>query len=210
MATKLTKAQYDAIELHALNQQIGDAIMEAEKSRPAVSVEVNGNMLDFTFGDGSTMQFDCVGQSVEISKRALMHGFEQKLRDAAALPTKTIGGRVFRPTVAEKKAEVIAMAAQLQSGVWNAGRESSGPSGGALFEAFNEAFPGKFADLEAFNAKIAERAATPGVDGPIGEATVRKTLAAIPAVAAIIARNRAAKKSDGTDGDNVLDAFLQS
>lgn len=203
MATKITREQIAAAAMES-------NVAAPDKTPPAVSVEVIGNVLQFTFGDGKILRFDCDAMSAEQRNRAMLHGFEQKLRDSAALPTKTIGGRVFRPTVAEKRTEVENMAVQLTSGVWNAGRESSGPSGGALFEAFIEAFPGKFADLEAFNAKIAERAATTGVDGPIGEAAVRKTLAAIPAVAAIIARNRAAKKSDGTDGDSVLDAFLQS
>lgn len=204
MAKALTPAQI------AANNAV-DAVAAPDKTPPAVSVEVYQDVLVFTFGDGTTAEFQTHAMSETMRHRAMLHGFEQKLRDAAALPTKTINGRVYRPTVAEKKAEVIAMMAQLCSDTWNAGRESSGPSGGALFEAFIEAFPGKFADLEAFNAKISERAAQPGVDGKeTGEAAVRKTLAAIPAVAAIIARNRAAKKSDGTDGDALVDSFLNS
>ena len=70
----------------------------------------------------------------ELYHRAALHGLEQKLRDAAALPKGT-------PDV-EKWAEVVAVRDRLLSGDWNATKGGGGGFvGGVLFNALIRLYP---------------------------------------------------------------------
>lgn len=199
---KLTKDQI------AANATETDAATDA-KQAPAVSCVREGWVLRFAFGDGTGIDFIAQDVNQEILDAATMHGFEQKIRDAAALSVRNVNGRVTRPTVAEKATEIRAMIAQLQSGVWNAKRESGVGNATALWDAVQVVYAGKFADRAEFDAKLASAgAALSTITGePVGEETVRKALSARSDVAAEMARQRAARRTDTGESNDALSAM---
>ena len=59
---------------------------------PAVSAESHGSVLTLTFADGRTIEVDATAISEDIRHTAMMHGFKQKLLDAAAIARNTMTG----------------------------------------------------------------------------------------------------------------------
>jgi hypothetical protein len=152
MAKKLTKEQLDATMAEP-------EIVVPDTKRPDVSVELNLAAMSVIvkFGTGEYVTLATHEISVDIANQALLLGLSNKLRDAAALPIRTIDGKVTRPTVADKFAAVSTMATQLKSGKWSADRETVGPFG-PLWNAMNVLKPGAFADKAAFVAWLETKA----------------------------------------------------
>jgi len=76
--------------------------------------ELNGKTLTFTFdGDLSPVVFNADGSPH--AERAMMHGFEQRLRDAAAIARKQKDGSVITVTEAMRRERVAALAEHLST-----------------------------------------------------------------------------------------------
>lgn len=134
-----------------------------DKRVPAVSAVVSGTTVTLKFADGRALPFDVASASPEMLVRLALHGAEQKLRDAAALPLTTLAnGRMHRPTVDEKYAAVYAVYERLVSGQWNAPRVAGPATGGLLFQCLQRMFPGKYVDVAAFDAWVDKRAEETG------------------------------------------------
>lgn len=75
-----------------------------------------------------TVTFECNGKkitvdaktlSAEVRDRAMLHGLNQTIGDAAAIETKEVDGKMHRPTCAEKIAAMRERIETLQSGKWS-------------------------------------------------------------------------------------------
>jgi hypothetical protein len=104
--------------------------------------------------------------------RAMLHGFAQKIGDAAAIPMRHPDGTVVRVTERMRRDAVSAMVDQLLGGEWNVAGGGEG-SGGLLFRAFAEAFPGRFGTATALRAWIDGQAARAGVKPSAFEKSLR-------------------------------------
>lgn len=159
---------------------------------PAISADVNGDVMTLTFADGVKLDITPVMFSPAIVAQATMHGLKQKLVDAAALSRNPDTGR--SATVADKKAAVMEVFDRLMAGHWNKPREGAGSvKGGLLFAALCRMQPGKPAEeIKSW------------LDGKTDEqkAALRKN----PKVAAIIAEIQSERtKTDDVDTDSLLD-----
>lgn len=132
------------------------------------------------------------GGGAQLLRHAALHGFKQKIVDAAALSRNPDTGR--SATVADKYNAMLAVYNQLLSGSWNkrAGDGSSTGSGGLLFRALCLLYPAKTpGDIKTF------------LDGKTKaeQATLRKN----PKVARVIETLREEEADDETDTDAMLD-----
>lgn len=95
------------------------------------------------FADGKVLELK-VGKDVQadsmLFRRAAIHGFCQKLVDAAAISRNPDTGKAA--TVADKYEAVRAVHDRLVAGEWNLPR-ATGPKGGILFAALVRMFEGR-------------------------------------------------------------------
>jgi hypothetical protein len=113
------------------------------KAKPALSAIVDGLTLALDFSNGKSIFVDAAELTDDIKSRAMMHGLEQKLRDAAALPFNKEQNRYA--TVDEKYDAVAEVHERLMAGEWNKVREG-GERGGMLFRALSRMFSAKTAE----------------------------------------------------------------
>lgn len=164
------------------------------KAQPAIRAEVDltnemNPSLTLTFADGESLVFTPSMTTPEVATRAMMHGFKQKLVDAAAMSRNPDTGRAA--TLADKKAAVGEVYARLIAGEWNKVREGEGAGGGLLFTAVCRLYPAKTPDeLKAWLAgKTDEQKAALRVN---------------PKIAPIIAEIKAERAKDQPATDDLL------
>ena len=104
---------------------------------PALSAEIDGTSLILTFADARKLSVDTQALSESIILSALLHGIEQKLRDAAAIGRDPVTGR--SATLEDKYNAVREVYDRITSvdGTWNKIRTGEGavPTGGLLVRA---------------------------------------------------------------------------
>lgn len=147
--------------------------------------------LELTFGNGRVLPVDVYGFAENIREQALLHGFKQKLIDAAAIGRDPDTGK--SATIEDKYFAVKEVYDRLADGYWNKPRDGS-PTGGLLLRALLRMFPGRTREqlVEWLGAKSdAEKAA------------LRKNVK----IAAII-EDIKAEAADYTEGTIDTDAML--
>ena len=165
------------------------------KSNQVVRCVVSGMRMTFVVVGAGQFEFDAAAASgtdtareslSDVGLQALLHGFRQKISDAAAIPRDPKTGQSATP--GEKLDAMAKVAERLMNGEWNqATRERTD----MLLEALAALYPGKMrADLADYLAKKTK-----------GE---RAGLAADPRVAAKITELMAAK-GDAAMGAEMLD-----
>lgn len=162
---------------------------------PAIDATITGDdiltaSLKLTFSDGRTISVNPATMADSIQHAAMMHGFKQKLVDAAAISRNPDTGR--SATIDDKYNAVKEVFDRLMSGQWNKNRESGAVKGGLLFRALCMFYPDKTPEaIRTFlESKTAEQ---------------KTALRKVPKIAAIIAT----LKDDDTDTDSVnADALL--
>lgn len=163
---------------------------EATKT-PAVSVEIVGDAMTLTFANGEQLAVTPAMFNPDIRAQAMMHGFKQKLVDAAALSRNPDTGR--SATADDKFMAVREVYARLIDGHWNKPRDGAGSvKGGLLFAALCRMQPEKPAEAirEWLDGKTDEQ-----------KSALRKN----PRVAAIIATIQSERaKADDVDTDALL------
>lgn len=107
------------------------------KRTPAITVETTlaSMTVQIAFSDGRTIGFSVDEMTSDIRHAAMLHGFKQKLVDAAAISRNPDTGR--SATIDDKYASVREVYDRLLAGSWNKGRadgQATG-SGGLLFRA---------------------------------------------------------------------------
>jgi hypothetical protein len=148
-----------------------------------------------------TIGVDEIPESLQLT--FMLHGLNQKVGDAAAIPRDGVTGR--SPTIAEKFAAMQAVADNLRKGVWSARGEGDGTtSGGLLFTALCRVYAGSKTP-DDIRRWLAEK--TPEgkpVRGPKEQAALRN----IPAIAAMIEtikREQAARRpASSVDASTLL------
>ncbi len=78
-----------------------------------------GKALVFSFDGLESVIFDTGNASTQLHEQAAMHGFEQKIRDNAAIARKQKDGTVITVTEQMRRDAVVALVAQLNSDTWN-------------------------------------------------------------------------------------------
>ena len=179
------------------------------KRNSAASVTQDGRKWIFDWADGQRDVFNADAMSDEQRERAMMHGFGQKLRDAYALPTKEVEGRMHRPTLDEKRAAMRDVLAVLNAGGWNAER-GSGESGTMLYRAVREHFtaatgtvPSRVATPDAFREWVESQALALKTTKRKVEDQLRKN----PRIAAILERLQRESGAPVIDSDSLLDGL---
>jgi len=136
------------------------------KRTPAITVTQTGNALTIAFSNGAVIQLEATALEISIREQAMMHGFKQKLVDAAAISRNPDTGR--SATIDDKYAAVREVYDRLLAGSWNKGRadgQGTG-TGGLLFRALCIHYPAKTPEaIRAFLGKKTpkEKAALRGV-----------------------------------------------
>lgn len=147
---------------------------------PAIACEIAGSVLTITGSDGTVLRLDATSMSDDIRHAAMMHGFKQKLVDAAAISRNPDTGR--SATVADKMAAIEEVRERLYQGEWNKTREGgTGSGGGLLLAALVKLYMGR-KDEAAIKAYLS------GLDEK-----QQAALRADPRIAPIIAEIKAAR-----------------
>ena len=164
------------------------------KRTPVIQATIADSTLVLAFQNGEHITLDPATMSQDIREQAMLHGFKQKLVDAAAISRDPETGR--SATVQDKFNAVAEVFNRLTAGQWNATREGGGQvKGGVLVEALCRLYPAKPREgLVEFVAAKTDKE----------KAALRKN----PKVAAIIAQIKAEKDSDSDDDSDELLAEL--
>lgn len=162
------------------------------KSNSVMSCVVAGPVLTWTYSDGKTLAFDTTSAPAEVQAQAAIHGFKQRIADAAAISVNTETGKPA--TVAEKRAAMEKVVATLAT-AWTAERTGGGNEGGMLLQALVILKPKQ--TLDAIKAYI--KGLSP---------VERAALSESKRVKAEIDKIRAARvKAAGIDADKLLDGI---
>ena len=164
--------------------------MSTTPRKSAISVTITGDVIDLQFANGNYIKFAASEMSHTICQQAMMHGFKQKLVDAAAMSCHPDTGRPA--TIDDKYAAVRAVYDRLLGGEWNKTREGGTTSGGLLFRALCELYSTKTPEqIREFMDK----------KNPAEQAALRS----VPKISVIIDRIKAeSAKSSGIDTDELL------
>lgn len=160
------------------------------KRTPAIDATTFGNGLTLKFSNGAVILLDIHALTPEIRDQAMMHGFKQKLVDAAAISRNPDTGR--SATVDDKYNAVREVYDRLIAGQWNKGRgEGSTGTGGLLYRALCLHYPTK--TPEAIRAFLDKKT-------PKEQAALR----GVPAIEKII-NTLKAESVDNDDAESMLD-----
>ena len=103
----------------------------ATPTKEAHDMKINTNnetdTITFTFEEGvASVEFNATKAHFDLRRHAMMFGFENRIKDCAAIPRKGKDGSVINVTEAMRREAVIGMVAHLESGTdqWNV---KSGP-----------------------------------------------------------------------------------
>ena len=169
---------------------------DKKRANSIITVSRFGNKLAFTFLGVGQFVFDPDSVSAENRARAMMHGFEQRIRDAAALSVDRDTGR--SATAREKHDAARRIADHLMSGStdWNLRAAASpGVDAGLTIQAMMRAL-GK--DLDAVEALIAATQAKRGVERA-GALKIWADAKQVAQAILDIKRERAAGGADASD-----------
>jgi hypothetical protein len=109
---------------------------------PAISATIEGSVLSITSSDGHTIRLDAGSMTDDIRHAAMMHGFKQKLVDAAAISRNPDTGR--SATTEDKMNAIREVAYRLSAGEWNKRREGDGTANrGLLLSALVRLYAGR-------------------------------------------------------------------
>lgn len=162
-------------------------------------ISIVGNIIRFDWADGGTDSVDVTKFDPSIRENAMLYGFKQKLTDAYALPTRSDEkGRVYRPTVAEKRESFQRVLSAMLGGNWAVERGEG--EGSLLLRAMRAVYGDKpqFADGKTFDAWLDVKAKAQGVS----PAAVRRTLTRVPKIAEAIESLRPSVSA--ADADEIL------
>lgn len=164
--------------------------MTTTTKTPAIDAIQHGNGITLTFSNGAVIQCDVHNFDPVIIAQATLHGFKQKLVDAAAISRNPDTGR--SATIDDKYQAVKEVYDRLMSGQWNKtrGDGTGSGTGGLLFRALCLHYPTKTA--EAIRSFLDKKSATE-----------KTALRNVPAIAAIIATLKV--DSGDVDTDALLD-----
>jgi hypothetical protein len=147
--------------------------------------------LQLVFSNGKTLVVNPLEFAEEIREQAMIHGFKQKLIDAAAIGRDPDTGK--SATIDDKYEAVREVFDRLAEGEWNKPREGA-PTGGLLLRALLRYFDGK-KDREQLVAWL-------GAKSDAEKAALRKNAK----IAAIIEEIKAEREdTDGIDSDALLE-----
>lgn len=168
------------------------AMSNSTAKPPMVSADSFGTVLTVTFADGRVIELDAATVSDDIRQAATMHGFKQKLLDAAAIARNTLtGASASLNDKYDAVREVFDRLTREDSPQWNKGRaEGGGSVGGILKRALMRMTGKSAADIEAFLSDKDKAA----------QAALRKN----PKVAAVILELQAEGADDAIDTDALL------
>lgn len=100
-----------------------------------IVAKIENNRLTINFSNGKQLIVKQGYFNIEIQTMAMLHGFKQKIVDAAAMSQGA--------TIDEKWDACSEVYDRLTSGEWNKRRESGEPRGGLLFNALCRAYPSR-------------------------------------------------------------------
>lgn len=173
--------------------------METKKrSNSVVSAMVGETTVKFVVDGFEPLVLDTTKINQVNRDRAVMHGFKQRIQDAAAISRDTETGQPASP--AEKYEAMKVLVDHYNSGTpeWNIARAAGSPreTGGMLLEALAQLNPKKTRDeLQTFIKGLNK--------------TERDAVSTSKKVAPVIEAIRAKRaKATGIDGDALLDAIL--
>lgn len=170
--------------------------MTNETKRPTIIVRPHAEGIEFDVDGVGVLRLDVNRMDTAIRERAMFHGFEQKVRDAAAIGYTQKDGTVRRPSSREKYDAMRAVIETLESGEWNKRREGGVSDGGLLFEALCRMYDGTkdATEVRAWLDKHDEKT----------KANLRRN----PKVADMIAKIRAERNPDAaTVAEDLLASF---
>jgi hypothetical protein len=154
--------------------------------RPAIVVkQTPPGMLSFDVDSVGILTLNVSDLTDDLRERGMYHGFEQKVRDAAAIAYKQNDGSVRRPTNREKYDAMAEVIERLHSGSWNAEGREGAPT--LLFEGLCRMFEGK---KDASEVKA-------WLEGKSDEQ--KRQLAKNPRIAEFIAKVRAERNPDAVE-----------
>lgn len=164
---------------------------------PAVSADAFGNVLTVTFADGRTIELDAMAVTEDIRHAATMHGFKQKLLDAAAIARNTLtGASASLNDKYDAVREVFDRLTREDAPSWNKGRAEGGSATGGILKRALMQMTGKTAaDIEAFLADKSKAE----------QAALRKN----PKVAAVILELQVAGADDAIDTEELLGELME-
>lgn len=108
---------------------------QTQTTQRDITAKIENGILNITFSNGKLIVVKPSQFQPEIQDMAMLHGFKQKLVDAAAMSSGA--------TIEEKYEAVADVFDRLTSGEWNKRRESGEPRGGLLFNALCRAYPAR-------------------------------------------------------------------
>lgn len=161
-------------------------------------ITIDGDLIQFDWADGSQDRIDVSKFDHGIKRAAMLYGFKQKLTDAYALPTRSDeNGRVYRPTVSEKRESFHRVLRAMLDGAWAIERGEG--EGSLLLRAMRAVYGDKpqFEDSKAFETWLGDKAAQQGVS----PAAVRRTLTRVPKIAEAI---ESLRPGSAADADEIL------
>lgn len=166
---------------------------QAEQRQRDIRAEVNPDtgILALAFSNGQKIQLHVSEMPDAVRAMATLHGFKQKLVDAAAIARDPATGK--SATIRQKYEAVKTVYDRLMSGEWNAERGDGTSGAGLLFQALCRLYEGKRTpdDVRAWLEKK--------------DAKEQAALRANPKVAEIIRTIQAEKVGDKVDSDKLLD-----
>lgn len=167
------------------------------KNIPTIDATIDGGngILTLAFSNGETLTLRAGELSPDIQQQAKLHGLKQKLVDAAAISRNPDTGR--SATVEDKFAAVKEVYDRLLSGQWNKVREGGpgGGNGGLLFAALVRLYNGRKTEEEIRAFLVGKTDAE--------QAALRTSTRIAPIIAEIKAE-RASRKPDAPNGDDLL------
>lgn len=164
-------------------------------SAPTIAATIEGSTLTLAFSHGAQIVFRASDVNEDIRAQATMHGFKQKLVDAAAISRNPDTGR--SATVQDKFDAVREVYDRLLAGEWNKVREGTS-TGGLLLAALLRIYEGKKTrdQLVAFLASKTD--------------TEQAALRNAPRYATVIAEIRAERAKAGDVDVSALEAELDA
>ena len=99
----------------------------AQQKRLIMKKQIIGSKVKFEFEGEADYIFDTTACAPAMREYAELHGWEQRLGDAAAISRKQKDGTVITVTEAMRRAEVVALGTYYTGGAtaWNAGRAAT-------------------------------------------------------------------------------------
>jgi hypothetical protein len=171
-----------------------------KRANSVITTSIDGDVMRFAVLGQPTLQLDIVLVSEQNRSRAMLHGFKQRVSDAAAIPADMQTGKPASPR--EKWEAMKAIVDHLNSGAseWNIKRAEGGFGGvGIVLQAVANL---KKTTVEELEKQLAVIAAREGVEFP----AIVKRLGGSAAVIREVARLKAERA--GVDSDELLDELM--